>query len=66
VKIIGLEGQQVEKPDSLQLETDLNNGVPYLTGRCNACREHFILKFKGAGKYKCPTCKKDIWIRRLR
>lgn len=66
MRVIGLQGQVLEKLDDLQLETDLKNGVPYLVGRCTLCREHMILKWRGAGKYRCPYCKKEIWIRRNR
>lgn len=53
-------------PEFLQLETDEKNGVPYLVGRCLQCDEHLILKWKGAGKYKCPYCKREFVIRRNR
>lgn len=66
MKIIDTTIQVTEKPDTLKLETDFKNGVPYLTGRCTKCREHFILKFTGAHMYKCPKCKKEFMLRRNR
>ena len=64
MRILDSTKDSLEKPDDIGLETDLKNGVPYLTGRCTKCREHFILKWHGAGKYKCPKCRKEIVIRR--
>lgn len=56
----------IENPDSIQVEIDNKNAVPYLVGRCGKCREHFILKFTGAHKYKCPYCHNYFIIRRSR
>lgn len=56
----------IENPDWIKLEPDAKNAVPYIVGRCNKCREHFILKFSGAHKYKCPYCKREFIIRRNR
>lgn len=56
----------IEQPEWLTTETDEKSGVLYLVGRCNICREHFILKFTGAHKYKCPKCRNGFIIRRNR
>ena len=56
----------VENPDWIQPETDEKSGVLYLVGRCNVCREHLIVKWKGAGKYKCPKCRLPFIVRRNR
>lgn len=53
-------------PDFVQPEVDSKNGILYLVGRCNICREHFILKFTGAHAYKCPKCKNKFIVRRNR
>jgi len=46
------------------VETDQHNGVPYIHGECAHCSKDFIIKFYGAGKYKCPYCKKLFILRR--
>lgn len=53
-------------PDWIQTEIDKKSGVLYLIGRCIKCREHFILKFTGAHKYKCPKCRNEFVVRRER
>lgn len=66
MRILDSTVQQLDKPDDLQLETDLKNGVPYLVGRCTACREYMILKWTGAHMYKCQHCHKQFMVRRNR
>ena len=56
----------IENPDWIKFEVQPKNGVVFLTGRCNKCREHMILKWSGAHKYKCPYCKNEFIIRRDR
>ena len=47
-----------------ELKYFCENGIQYIECECRYCKTVNILRFIGAGQYKCCKCKNPFWIQK--